>query len=85
MRIVFDEAALRADTALAAAAAALGVDALDFALHGGEDYALAVASPRPIAGFRAIGLVTEGTGLALRGAGGESAVEPRGFDHFAAR
>jgi thiamine-monophosphate kinase len=85
VRIVFDEAALRADTALAAAAAALGVDALELALHGGEDYALVIASPRPVAGFRAIGAVTEGAGLALRSAGAERALEPRGFDHFAAR
>jgi len=66
-----------------AAAAALGAIARDLALHGGEDYALVVASARPIDGFRAIGEVREGRGLVLREAGAERAIEARGYDHFA--
>ena len=84
VRVVLDEAALRGDPALEEAAAALGADALDLALYGGEDYALAVASPVPIDGFRAIGHVATGAGLALRAPGGERAIDPRGYDHFAA-
>jgi thiamine-monophosphate kinase len=85
VRIVLDEAALRRDVTLAAVAAALGADALDLALYGGEDYALVVACPVPITGFRSIGRVVTGEGLALRGADGERAVEPRGYDHFGER
>ncbi len=79
---VVDEDALRADVDLAAAAGALGADALDLALHGGEDYALVVASPSAVDGFRRIGEVTAGRGVALRGPGGQRPIEPRGFDHF---
>ncbi len=82
VRVVFDETALRSDAALASAAEALAEDALDLALYGGEDYALIVASPVPIDGFRRIGSVTEGEGVALRDASGERALDPRGFDHF---
>jgi thiamine-monophosphate kinase len=80
--LVLDEAALLEDQGLLDAARALGDDALDLALHGGEDYALVAASPRPIAGFRRIGEVRAGRGLALRGASGERTLAPRGFDHF---
>jgi len=82
VRVVFEEDALRADDSLIQAAAALGEDPLVLALHGGEDYALVVASPQPIHGFRPIGQLVEGRGLSLRGAHGERAIEPRGFDHF---
>ena len=60
----------------------LGASALDLALYGGEDYALVVASPVAVDGFRRIGEVTEGSGVALRGANGQRPIEPRGFDHF---
>ena len=83
--LVFDELALIADAELSAAAAALGASALDLALHGGEDYALVVASGQAIPGFRRIGEVRKGSGLFLRGAGGERALEARGFDHFVQR
>ncbi len=82
VRVVLDEMALRSDAVLSGAALALGQDALDLALYGGEDYALVVASPVAIEGFRRIGHVTEGRGVALRGANGERALEARGFDHF---
>jgi thiamine-monophosphate kinase len=80
--IVLDEPALLADAALGAAAAALGEDALDLALHGGEDYALVVASRVPVPGFRRIGEVRDGSGLVLRGADGERKIAPEGYDHF---
>ncbi|HZU84779.1 MAG TPA: thiamine-phosphate kinase [Polyangiaceae bacterium] len=83
VRVVLDESALRSDAALIAAAGALGADPLELALHGGEDYALVAASRAPIPGFRRIGEVREGRGLALRDGAGERSIEPRGFDHFA--
>jgi thiamine-monophosphate kinase len=79
---VLDEGALLADADLASAAGALGASALDLALHGGEDYALVVASPAAIEGFRCIGDVTQGRGVMLRGPSGQRPIEPRGFDHF---
>ena len=81
-QLVLDEAALVEDQALLEAAGALGVSALDLALHGGEDYALLAACDRPIEGFRRIGEVRAGRGLILRGATDERLLEPRGFDHF---
>ncbi|HEX8789424.1 MAG TPA: thiamine-phosphate kinase [Polyangiaceae bacterium] len=81
--IVIDEAPLLAQRELVSAASALGADALGFALHGGEDYALVAASPAPIAGFRRIGEVRPGRGLVLRTPAGERPIEPLGFDHFA--
>jgi thiamine-monophosphate kinase len=99
VRLVFDEDALRGHSALADAAAALGADALDLALYGGEDYALLVSSPVPIVGFRRVGDVTGGRGVALRrsararapgpgDAGGEQVIEAisaSGYDHFSSR
>jgi thiamine-monophosphate kinase len=67
--------------ALASAAEAVGRDALDLALAGGEDYALVVAAAAaPSASFARIGsVVTRGEhALLLDGA----ALEPSGFDHF---
>lgn len=80
--LVLDEEPLLAQHDLVAAASALGADALDLALHGGEDYALVAASPAPIPGFRRIGEVRPGRGLLLRAPGGERPIEPLGFDHF---
>ncbi len=80
--VVLDEGAILADAALARAAEALGVAALDLALHGGEDYAIVAAAGASLAGFRRIGEVRAGKGLALRAASGERPLEPRGFDHF---
>ncbi len=81
-QLVLDEVALRSDKALNEAAAALGIEPLELALHGGEDYALVIASPIPIEGFRPIGEVRNGDGLVLRSQSGERALEARGFDHF---
>jgi len=79
---VLDESALLADAALTDAAMALGADALELALYGGEDYALVVASPVAVDGFRRIGEVAAGRGVELRGPSGQRPIEPRGFDHF---
>ena len=82
--VVLEEGRLLADETLRAAAAALNMDAIDLALHGGEDYALLVASRVPIPGFRSIGEVRKGSGVVLRGQGGrEKAIEAKGYDHFA--
>ena len=90
VRIILDAQAIRAHAGaeLAAAAAQLGRDALDLALHGGEDYALLVASPSRLPGFVRIGAVEEydqGARLLLTGetGGGTEPLTPRGFDHFA--
>ena len=80
--IVLDEAALLADPVLRGAAEALGESALDLALFGGEDYALVAAAEVEIPGFRRIGTVRAGAGIALNGLAGERAIEAKGFDHF---
>jgi thiamine-monophosphate kinase len=80
---VLEEAALLEDPLLAAAAEALGASAIELALHGGEDYALVATSAAPLPGWRRIGQMREGRGLALRTGAGERPVEPLGFDHFA--
>jgi len=82
VRVVLDEAALLNDDSLVRAAGAMGDDAAELALYGGEDYALVVASAVPITGFRRIGEVVDGSGLGLRGVNGERTIEARGFDHF---
>ena len=82
LQAVLDEPELLADPELVAAAEALGVSALDLALHGGEDYALVATSAAPLPGFRRIGQVREGGGLRLKTPAGEQVVEARGFDHF---
>ncbi|MGD0525732.1 MAG: thiamine-phosphate kinase [Polyangiaceae bacterium] len=82
VQLVLDEAPLLEDEALLGAAAALGVSALELALHGGEDYALIAASTDALDGFRCIGEVRVGRGLVLRRGTSEHPLEPRGFDHF---
>jgi thiamine-monophosphate kinase len=80
--VVLDEAALLGDPALVDAAAVLGLDPLDLALGGGEDYALVCAGDAAVAGFRRIGDVRPGRGIVLRSADGERPIEPTGFDHW---
>jgi thiamine-monophosphate kinase len=82
VQAVLDPSALLADAALVAAARAIGVDPLDLALYGGEDYALVAAGPAPIAGFRRIGDIREGAGLVLATEEGDIPLLVRGFDHF---
>jgi thiamine-monophosphate kinase len=73
---------VEASAGLASAAAAVGIDPIELALAGGEDYALVCASPDPVDGFRRIGEVTRGEGLHLRQDGGMRPIAPRGWDHF---
>jgi thiamine-monophosphate kinase len=86
-RIVIEEARLvRALPAeLVRLASIAGRSALDFALQGGEDYALVAAGPRarrpPWA--RAIGRVERGRGALLARADGKLLSLAKGFDHFA--
>jgi thiamine-monophosphate kinase len=85
VEIVLDAGELRRDADLLEASRTLGVDPLELALHGGEDYALVAASDRPIEGFRPIGEVRTGKGLVLRDGAQECPLAPRGFDHFGPR
>jgi thiamine-monophosphate kinase len=87
-RVVLDAGAL-VSPELRAAAALLGRDALDLALHGGEDYALVAALPASEAGagFVRIGEVVAHTAgearvVLRREDGSIAALEGRGFDHF---
>jgi thiamine-monophosphate kinase len=63
--------------------------ALEFALHGGDDYELlftsAAAVPSEVAGVRVtrIGRTTQSAGMRLIGADGKARrLEPRGWEHF---
>jgi len=70
---------------LRAAAEALSLDALELALHGGDDYALVMAfAPADVAPpFVRIGTCAAGRGISLLGEDGAvHPLEPRGFDHF---
>jgi thiamine-monophosphate kinase len=88
VRAVLDPRALvTAD--LTAAAALLGVDPLELALHGGEDYALIVAGPQvdALPGFTAIGRCAqleagESEVALIDPGGGLTSVTAGGFDHF---
>jgi thiamine-monophosphate kinase len=73
-----------AGDALAEAAAALSLDPLELALHGGEDYALVMAfAPGSVpAAFAPIGRCVGEQGVFLEHAGARQKIEPRGFDHF---
>ncbi|WP_437734715.1 thiamine-phosphate kinase [Sorangium sp. So ce1335] len=89
VRVLLDPEAL-VDADLREAAALLGADALGLALHGGEDYAIAVAGPDvgSLPGFVPIGRCApreEGASeVALLGPEGRvTGVEARGYDHFA--
>jgi thiamine-monophosphate kinase len=72
-------------TELGAAAAAVGLDPLELALYGGDDYALLAAFPSEALApaFEPIGICTADAGFFLKQAGGaRSKLEPRGYDHF---
>jgi thiamine-monophosphate kinase len=87
LRVVVEAEALglTLQPALVATARALGRSALEFALGGGEDYALLCAGPsakRPRFARR-IGRVERGRGAFLERASGEREPLTQGFDHFA--
>lgn len=85
VRVVLDAAALAKTLRpeLEAAARVLGLDALELALHGGEDYALLAAGPaaRRPRFARVIGRLERGTGVAIVDDSGERELGPA-FDHF---
>jgi thiamine-monophosphate kinase len=86
VRAVLEEPALRDLVApnLVRLAALLGKDPLDFALGGGEDYALVAASASKIPGFVRIGRFEAGEGVALEDRSGRAhPLHAHGFDHFA--
>jgi len=73
-----------------------GIEPLQLALHGGEDYQLLFAVPARLAGripaardgasITRIGEIVRGSGIELRTDDGKSVrVAPRGWDHFARR
>jgi thiamine-monophosphate kinase len=75
---------------LAKIAHAVGRDAIDLAMGGGEDYALLVTSDRSIDGFARIGDVIEANAerdrfVSIRRSGNVEAWTVRGFDHFRTR
>lgn len=76
-----DLAGLAPDAEVSAAAAALGVDPLQWVLGGGEDHGMLAtfAAGDVPAGFRVIGEVKEGSGVFVEGR--PPAVRP-GWDHF---
>ncbi|MEZ5333637.1 MAG: thiamine-phosphate kinase [Thermoanaerobaculia bacterium] len=70
-----------------ALARALGLDRLDCALHGGEDYVLLFTlapgvRSSPEAGPVRIGTITDGGGLVLATGGHTRALPARGWDHL---
>lgn len=82
--------------ALAELGRVLGIDPLDQALHGGEDYELLACLPRESVGpaqerlrdrfgtaLTPIGEVTNDGLVAVRVDGTEAPLEPKGWDHFA--
>lgn len=88
VRFVLDLASVLAagGEALVAGAAVAGGDPAEYALYGGEDYALLAASTRELPGFVQIGVVEahdDGARVLMTTARGTAPVEPRGFDHFA--
>jgi thiamine-monophosphate kinase len=90
VRLILDLDAIEeaAGDALVHGAAALGRPSADFALYGGEDYALLAASDTALPGFVQIGSVeayddtNDGARVLVRTPRGTTPVDPRGFDHF---
>lgn len=96
VRIVVDSARLPVHPAAARAADELDRDALEWALHGGEEFEILFVAPEgsvePVtAEFEAtfgipltsIGRVEEGSGVFLVTGAEEAPLEPRSWDHFA--
>jgi thiamine-monophosphate kinase len=73
----------RGGDSLALAAEAIGANAFDLILGGGEDYALVATSRVPIPGFAQIGEIRSGRGVVVRSDRGDEPLhELPGFDHF---
>jgi thiamine-monophosphate kinase len=89
VQLVVEEAALRAHGGedLARGAQRLGLEAMDLALAGGEDYALVVTHGAGLPGFTVLGHVrecrsVEDPSVILRSPTGQERPAPTGFDHF---
>jgi thiamine-monophosphate kinase len=83
--VVLDEELLlsRAGEDFVRVAEAVGTNAFDLILGGGEDYALLAASDIPILGFSRVGEIREGRGVVMRSERGDERLHDlRGFDHF---
>jgi thiamine-monophosphate kinase len=89
VRIVIEERALGTliAPALEALSLRMGTPALDFALHGGEDYALLATGPKAARPrfARRVGRVERGRGGVLEQNSGQKLPLAGGFDHFASR
>lgn len=87
VRIVIEESALTETLRpeLKRVASAAGASCIDWALAGGEDYALLATGPRKRrpAGARPIGRVTRGRGAGLELASGRIRTLGAGFEHLA--
>jgi thiamine-monophosphate kinase len=86
VRLVVHEALLRPALAgaLLTVAQELGLDPLELALYGGEDYALLGTGPRRRrpTGARVIGQVEAGAGVWLQRLDGNRSLANPGFDHL---
>ena len=78
-----DAVSVGVDEQLSEMGRGLGVDPLAWVLTGGEDHALAATFPAEVTppnGFRAIGVVREGSGVTVTGF--DTAGEHAGYEHF---
>ncbi|MFI6598031.1 thiamine-phosphate kinase [Nonomuraea sp. NPDC050536] len=81
VRIMLDPAAFEVAAPVAAAAAELGADPLEWVLSGGDDHALAAVFPAEVRlppEWTIVGSVTEGDGVSVLG----REMGPGGWDHF---
>jgi thiamine-monophosphate kinase len=81
--VAIDADAVGVDDELTAMGRGLGVDPRSWVLTGGEDHALAATFPAAVtlpSGFRAIGAVTDGSGVTVTGV--ELAGQSAGYEHF---
>lgn len=82
--LVLDASKLVPSADQASLAARLGLDPLDWLLHGGEDHSLLIAVPPEAVlpeGVREIGRVEAGDGIWLEGSAGRERLEPGGWRH----
>jgi thiamine-monophosphate kinase len=83
VRVAIDADAVGVDDALVAMGRGLGVDPLTWVLTGGEDHCLVATFPAAATlpgGFRLIGEVSDGSGVAVIGV--ELAGRAAGYEHF---
>lgn len=91
-RVILERDRIPISPAVARLAAALGLDALDWILAGGDDYELLFAVPPELASRLAapglgtfvtrVGRIEEGSGAVLQGSDGERNIAGLGHDHL---